>query len=267
MDHNFVFYIHSDILATENFEKTVVKDFFRKIIPILEVGRLLRADVLYSKKDTDILNDYFEGCEEFFSPKIQDRLGDLLGDFSLSKEGVYFFNIDFALENTQIRQSSYTSLDERCCKNKMPIVFTLNLKKEESLMFVKSSNEFGKVEIKAFNNAKDIWQFICCNIDKRHYHPSLKHGNDKKTAIPPAREKVSQLLCCDQEAQELLDTAIFDLREKKGFHYNFDPVRDTFIVFPFEGNIPQNQFHAYHIQKTEWEKEIPFSIRNFFGKT
>lgn len=267
MDHGFVFYIHSDILAVENFnnDKASLKKFFSEASAILDVGRHLLADVFYSKRDIEELKEYFEEFDSDFSPNIQNTLFDLLKEFSTTKDGAYFFDVDFAQENTAIRRSSFSNLDERCCYNKIPIVFSLKLKGEKSLMFVKSSNEFGKVEIKAFNNAKDIWQFICSNY-KRHYHPSPKHGNDKKTAIPPAREKVSQLLCSDHEAQELLATAIFDLREKGRFHYNFDLVRDTYIVFPFEGNIPQNQFHAFHINRAEWGKEIPSSIRKYFGK-
>jgi hypothetical protein len=63
----------------------------------------------------------------------------------------------------------------------------------------------------------------------------------------------------------LLNSAIFDKREKARFYYNFDESEKTYIIFPFEGENPQHQFHAFHIDVIEWEKEIPHSIREYFG--
>jgi hypothetical protein len=63
----------------------------------------------------------------------------------------------------------------------------------------------------------------------------------------------------------LLKNAIFDLREGN-WCYNFDDVHQTYVVFPCEGENPQNKFHAFHIDKDKWREEIPNSILKYFNK-
>ena len=48
---NITFFIHSDIFELENFSNENIKAFIKKINPILEIGRQLKADVYYASKD------------------------------------------------------------------------------------------------------------------------------------------------------------------------------------------------------------------------
>lgn len=66
--------------------------------------------------------------------------------------------------------------------------------------------------------------------------------------------------------QFLLDSAVGDTKEKN-ILINFDKEKDCYIRFEYEGDNPQNQYHAYHLVKPitherdlAAEKLIPFRI-------
>jgi hypothetical protein len=150
--------------------------------------------------------------------------------------------------------------------DKIQIVFSLTEESQYNLLLVKSNEEFERVKINSFSQIQNVWNFINNNLPLREYNFSSKHGNKTTKAIPPKKtENTSQLLCTDDEANMLLKSAIFDLRERN-WCYNFDDNQQTFIIFPCEGNNPQNKYHAFHINKDEWHKEIPNSIRKHFKK-
>jgi len=268
MESNFVFYIHSDILDYLYCQNDIVliKSFFEKTTPLIEVGKQINAKIFYSKESINNLNDYFKIFPQEFSPSIPDRLFDLLTDCKEISNGLFCFHVLFAQKNTQIQHSDFHYLDSLSLKSQN-IIFSLYKNEEIDLLQIESNSIFNSVRVQVFNDPKSIWSFIQGNIPTRNYNFSSKHGNKHTIAIPPNGEDVSQLRCTDMEAQVLLNTAIFDLREKK-FHYNFDLTENTYIVFPCEGINPQNQYHAYHLDNDTdiWEKEVPKSIRKFYNK-
>lgn len=262
----FIFYIHSDILKLDNFSNENVKNFIKQINPVLEIGRKLQASVYYSFEDNEELKKYFSEPDfnKDFSKSQANKLDLLLENFIQNKEVNNFFKIHFSQENRSLEHIKLPFLNSKF-ENKNIIIVSLKNDEKCTLLMVKSNNDFEKVKINSFNNSNNIWEFINKKLGKRKYNFSSKHGNEANKAISPNSQIVSQLLCNDEKAQELLNNAIFDLRERN-WCYNFDEDFQTFIVFPCEGDNPQNKFHAFHIDKDKWREEIPNSILKHFDK-
>ena len=123
-------------------------------------------------------------------------------------------------------------------------------------------------EIVQFNNAIEIWAFINSKLQKRNFNSAYtKHGRRRNDGtLITAQIGESQLLTTDIESQDLLDTAIFDLRKRSSFHVNFDDLSNKkYILFPDE-NTNQNTFHAFHLEEKLWNEKVPTSIRKYFRK-
>lgn len=119
-----------------------------------------------------------------------------------------------------------------------------------------------------FNNAQDAWTFINSKLPKRIFNPDYtKHGRRKNDGtLIEAQSGESQLLTTDKESQDLLDSAIFDLRKRASFHVNFDCSSNTsYILFPDE-NTNKNTFHAFHLEEKFWNVKVPTTIRKYFNK-
>jgi hypothetical protein len=266
MVEQFIFYIHSEIFNPDNFKDENINTFAKSMNNVFEIARQLNAKVFYKFGDVQTLESFFDD-DYGFTQSQGNRLNVLLRDFKSFKEDYHFFKVLFEKEQTSFRYlESYGFLDAMDNQKANYIVFTQNSSGKEQLLLVHASHDFYFCEINNFNQAEDIWVFINKHLPKRTYNFSSKHGNANTRAIAPkSTEKASQLLSSDAEAQELLKSAIFDLRGKK-FYYNFDSTNDTYIIFPYEGDNPQNQFHAFHITPEEWHSTIPTSIRKHFGK-
>ena len=224
-----------------------------------------QAKVYYSIAQ---LYDFTSNCNDLdknFTSSVGNQLEVLLQNAVSLKNQNHIFEICFAQEKSRlipIENKSVASIQGFDKQLLISFSFCSNV-----LLWVKSSSEFEQVRVHPASEIKVIQQWIVENSIKKKYNFSKKHGNDKKKADPPKpKEKVSQLKCSDAEAQQLLNMAIPNFEEKQGWQYNFDEIRGTFIVFPFEGKTPQNQFHAFHVEPSEWHIEIPKSILKFFDK-
>lgn len=266
MGKQFVFYIHSEVFSLDNFKDDNFNAFTKSMDAVLDVARQLKATVFYKLGDVQDLTPFLEDIDYKFTQSQGNRLDVLLEDFIPFKDDYHFFKVHFAEEQTSLESVNYGFLNDMENAETISIVFTQNKSGQEQLLLVHANHHFYFCEINNFNQTKDIWAFINKYLPERTYNFSSKHGNATTRAIPPKpTEKASQLLSTNEEAQTLLNSAIFDLRERK-FYYNFDDSHGTYIVFPYEGDNPQNQFHAFHITPEEWQKEIPVSIRKYFGK-
>jgi hypothetical protein len=263
---DFIFYIHSDVLELDNFSDQNFKKFIQQINPILEIGKHLKANVYYCKSEIQGLNSVFSDFEDAYIKNQKNILEEILKDFKPNIESNNFFKIHYSNENTSLEPVKFPFLNSKF-ENKKLVVFSLINEEEHNLLMVKSNDDFEKVKLNSFNNPRNIWKFINKNLPDRVYNFSPKHGNNNIKAISPNSENVSQLLCSDDAAQELLNNSIFDLRERS-WCYNFDENFQTFIIFPCEGENPQNKYHAFHIDKDidKWRKEIPNSILKYFNK-
>ena len=119
-----------------------------------------------------------------------------------------------------------------------------------------------------FSTAQEAWSFINSKLPKRNFNPNYtKHGRRKDDGtLILAYKGESQLMTTDKESQDLLDSAIFDLRKRANFHVNFDDSSNKkFILFPDE-KTNENTFHAFHLEKKLWSEKVPNSIRKYFKK-
>ncbi|MBB6003025.1 hypothetical protein [Arcicella rosea] len=239
--------------------------YLSELYELINLAYIHRANVYYSFTQ---LYEFKNNCEDLdtnFTSSVGNQLEIILQDaISLNNQN-HIFEICFAQENTSLNPIKNKSLASVQAFQKQLLISFSSY--SNVFLWVKSNSEFERVTIHATSEIIELQNWIVKSSNVKNYNFSNKHGNDKVKANPPkSKEKVSQLLCSDQKAQELLHTAIPNFDEKKGWHYNFDETLTTFIVFPFEGETPQNQFHAFHVEPSEWHKEIPNSIRRFFGK-
>lgn len=78
------------------------------------------------------------------------------------------------------------------------------------------------------------------------YNFSAKHGDEKTKGQSKNKDyDVEQFRSNENRANALFADSVWDFRDGMRW-YNFDPDHQMLIVFHFEGNIPQNQFHCYH---------------------
>lgn len=96
------------------------------------------------------------------------------------------------------------------------------------------------------DNVTQLLKWLVDNRQKRNFNLNPKHGENGVAAHGKSRgNDVSLLLCNRDQAQELLNKAIGDARETTEL-YNFDILHQKFIIFKFENETPQNQYHGYH---------------------
>jgi hypothetical protein len=101
-----------------------------------------------------------------------------------------------------------------------------------------------------------LW-FVENRIPKRIYHPSPKHGEN---GIGEYRD-AAKLLCSHIDAEKMLQKAI-GLNGMDELYY-YDTTHQKYIIFRYEGDIPQNQFHAYHIAN---DNDVPKEIKEMHCK-
>ncbi|NBB30249.1 hypothetical protein [Cellulophaga sp. BC115SP] len=249
----------------ENFEA-----YKRATYSILEVARQLKADIYFASEDLERLAEKFaeisgmEGFDEYIQSP-QDYLEILFRDAIPHTSRSLYFEIVFNEKQSSLAFYSGSKC-LHCETDANHVVISRNLSGEDNLLKIDSENEFEKVKINYFHSNDLLWKFINSMLPKRIYHFSSKHGNIQRVANSPKKsEQASRLKCSDEEAQNLLDNAIFDLRETP-WCYIFDDTVDTYLVFPFEGDNPQNQYHAFHLEDEKQWNKVPKSIREFFKK-
>lgn len=110
------------------------------------------------------------------------------------------------------------------------------------------------------NSKDELSNWLLENRKKRRFNLSDKHGENGTLSWKNSNNnKVSLLECSKEDAQKLLSTAIGDNRIDERRLYNYDKKCNKFILFYFEGDNPQNQYHGFHIDIEESQK-IPKSI-------
>ena len=108
------------------------------------------------------------------------------------------------------------------------------------------------------NNEQELYAWLIENRQKRNFNLNPKHGENGVGAHKGNKgDTVDPLLCSRNEAQVLLDKAIGDTRRTTELYY-FDSQNQKFIVFKFENDTPQNQYHGYHPNNQD---EIPHDFK------
>jgi hypothetical protein len=259
MYRDFHFYI--DLNWEDCVRKTNVL-YFKELYELVELVHQHKATVFYSKKQLNEFLSQMSDLDADFTVSTGNKLDIVLENAKCKKEESFAFELCFAKENTTIHyiDNILSSLNQH---DKIAIISFSN--NEKSFLSVKSGSDYNRIDYQKILTTNDIIDWISRN-KTRLFNKSQKHGEKAKDNWKNSKKnEVSQLLCSSEDAQKLLDTAIPCFLEREKNLYNFDHANNTFIEFFFEGNNPQNQWHGFHLETTEWTK-VPDYIRKYFGK-
>jgi hypothetical protein len=246
-----------------NWEKHIDSDnYFSDIYKIVELAYQHHATVFYSQQQLKEFTDNFKELDENFSQSDSNKLDVILRKAIKKNENSYLFEICFSNENTSLNPVKDTSITVINAYSSNALISITDNCQPKTLLSIKSATNFEKVEFSIINTIDNLLQWIKDNSVERKFNISPKHGENGKGNW----QDQSVLLCNKDEAQQLLNTAIPDFSEKEKRLFNFDINYQTFIEFFYEGDNPQNQWHGFHIEKEEWEKRIPSSIKEYFKK-
>ena len=111
------------------------------------------------------------------------------------------------------------------------------------------------------NNNSQLEKWTLQKRIKRIFNLNPKHGENGKSAHTFNKgDEVSLLECSKANAQTLLESAIGDVRIDSKRLFNYDLDKAKYIVFYFEGESPQNQYHGFHLTSEIAKQKIPNNI-------
>ena len=254
MYSNFHFYIDF------NWEDCVEKSFdtyLKELHQLVELSYQHKASVFYSKCHLD---DFLKnmGClDEGFSQSIGNKIDVILENAKPNDNKFFAFELCFAQKNTALFHvdNVLSTVDTH---DKIAILTFSN--KINSFLLVKSVSDFCKIKCENISNRDAIVNWIS-ETELRTFNVIPKHGENGKGNQP----KESILLCSKEEAQLLLNTAIPCFMEREKNLFNYDKTHNTYVMFYFEGNNPQKQWHGFHLEKKDWDSKVPHLVRKYFG--
>ena len=236
-------------------------DYLKKVFSLVDFAYQHKAKVYFSHAQ---LQDFTANCgdlEENFSVSFGSLLDLILQNSVSLKEQNHVFEVCYANENTSLRHISHPVISSLQIHAKQ--VMLSHSLSNINLLSVKSNVEFENIKFLYLNDIQSIREWIMENVSTRLFNPSPKHGTKDIPKFSSNKgQKVSQLLCSVDEADELLKYAIADFREIENRLFNWDNEHNSFIEFFYEGN---NQWHGFHLDEIDW-KRVPDSIRKFFSK-
>ncbi|GHT24231.1 hypothetical protein AGMMS4957_16910 [Bacteroidia bacterium] len=258
MYSDFHFYIDFDWEEALN---KPVGDYLKELYQLVELAYQHKASVFYSKERLDEFKEIIEeDINGNFSKSIGNQLDVILENATEKINKSYVFGLSFDADKTTIYPISPVNnvLSVVDKHDKIAILsFSSHI---NPFLLVESNMIYDRIKCTSIPKREDLVDWVS-NIKPRTFNVHPKHGENGKGNQPNA----SPLLCSKSEAQTLLKTAIPCFLERGKNLYNFDDDKDTYIVFFYEGDNPQNQWHGFHINSAEWNK-IPDYIRKYFGK-
>jgi hypothetical protein len=227
------------------------------------------ATLILSKKSIEIENylgfydienvkqflDHYDILNDFYLINPSRILRTLLKEWiNWRDEIVSSFDGRCELLGQELRDNSFCEVSFRKIRDTNN---TYSLASHKALTFPLRTHSLS-IEGKAVNidclSVCDLPNWFSTNrVPRRTYHPNPKHGENGIGEWLHA----AKLLCSHSDAEAMLQRAIgcTDIDEL----YYFDSTYHKFIIFRFEGDNPQHQYHAYHIEN---ENEIPRTIKN-----
>ncbi len=234
--------------------------YLKQIYQLVQFAYLHKATVFYNQSQVD---DFNKNCTDLDTNFIQSNgnlLSLILDDAIVKNTHSFFFDVNFAQENTFLTPLKNIAISSITPHPKLSLISLYEKEETKTILNVRSNFEFEKIQINSCGEIKSLIEWIIANIPKRKFNLSAKHGENGAGHW----KGESPLLCSFIDAQNFLDNAIPDFNKSAKQLYNFDDRHKTFIEFYYEGDNPQRQWHGFHIKKEEWENRIPKSIRNYF---
>ncbi|MBI5913874.1 MAG: hypothetical protein HY842_00725 [Bacteroidetes bacterium] len=225
------------------------------------------TDMAHMERDSEVFYDaenvetffnqtatLFEEMEYFRTPKMRlyEAFSDALDWRTVSTHIPECAYILWDLENGKVEflySHTLCEIAERILSNHQNCLLILTTSTEMTRGFFPVFKDAIHIEdlprfvhIPFAENLDSLEQWLSKNRESRLFNLSPKHGENGQGHWQDA----SPLLCDRQRAQELLGNAIGDKRLTPEL-YNFDEQHDCCIVFKYENDTPQNQYHGYHV--------------------
>lgn len=123
------------------------------------------------------------------------------------------------------------------------------------ILICQGNNTLLQHKLKVISDRTGILQHLAKG---RNYHFHPKHGENNGRHWSNA----SSLLCSEEHAQELLNSALV-LKDENGKAWNYDCENHHYICFRYEGDNPDQQWHGYHITDDKINT-VPEAIKRLF---
>lgn len=264
--------LHSFLHNADDFvEEEQLRIFLTEFMKSIEwVYREKNATAFYSFENIQRFLDNFDGFKDdyLFNPAaaIEDILADAYNwqDQQLQEHNSAYFvwhkqTAHFVVNHT------FSEISERQKNSPQQVSLLFNFRAatldSNQITILKEEIENKQLSIDSFSyvsNLNQLYEWLVQNREKRNFNINPKHGETGIAAHNKSRgNEVSLLMCNRHQAQVLLDKAIGDVRLTTEL-YNFDTLYQRFIVFRFENETPQNQYHGYHPNNQD---EIPHDFK------
>jgi len=231
--------------------------YFEKIQQLVELVYQHKAKVYFSKKHLEKFIRELEDLDMNFSASDGNKLSVILENAITLKSEFYAFVLNFAEKNTTIsHMDNVLSFIE---KHDKIAILSLSIR-TESFLLVKSNSDYYKIECKVIKSPIEIVRWIATTVPRK-FNLSPKHGENGRGNQPHE----SPLLCSKIDAQMMLNEAVPCFLEKEKRFYYFDNKHNKYIIFYFEGDNPQKQWHAFHLIEGKREN-LPDFICKFWKK-
>jgi hypothetical protein len=258
-------------------EEASLRDFLIELKEALEwVYREKNATSFYSVENVRHFLNNFEDFKDDYLFDPASKVGDILANaYNWQENKQQERNCSYFIWHGQsanlVANHVLSELAERQKKspNQSFLLFNFNAASFQSkiITILKEIWEDNQLLLlPTFNQVdteQELYAWLKKERQKRNFNLNPKHGeNDTAAHIKSKNNEVSPLSCNKNEAQELLNTAIGDIRQTTQL-YNFDRQHQKYIVFKFENETPQNQYHGYHPINQD---EVPHSFKQLIQK-
>lgn len=263
------FFLHN---ADDFVEEAQLQFFLKEFSTSVEwIYREKNTKSFYSAENVQRFLDNFEGFRDDYLFDPASEIGDILSNaYNWQEQPEQQKNCTYFIWHEQtanlVLNHTLSELAERQEKNKEQSFLLFNFhggsfqsKKITLLKEIREDNlllllsPFDQV-----NNEQELYEWIVENRQKRNFNLNPKHGENGVGAHKKNKgDTIDTLLCSRNEAQIFLHKAIGDTRKTTELYY-FDTTHQKFIVFKFENETPQNQYHGYHPTNQD---EIPHEFK------
>ena len=237
-------------------EENNIRDYLRNLDSYKKSINNEKHDGYYDRNSLIELSKQIIICEDSYPRPILRTLQALFSDFFDWRENkIHSNDNNYSIFNLPIENHTFCETAQRKHNNVDQNFAFLNYQSITIIDEIGISLNAKNQNFKILNNNIELIDWFCENrIPKRNFQSIPKHDIPKP--ITRRGKLISPLYGDDKNATKILKTAI-GLNSKELFGY--DESNQMVIVFKFENDTPQNQYHGYHVAKNS--EEIPKEIR------
>lgn len=257
--------MYSDICFYLDFSwENYVEDennYIRNLHNLTRIAYLHKTQVYYSNEQLSNFTSQCKTLDANFIKSVGNQLDILLRNATpLSSGSGLYFTVHYNGIGSYILHEARPILSILQSSKKNAVISIGYDEGTVEYLRIIDNNNFDRTTVNFNKTTKTIIHSILMYGPERNFNLSDKHGENGIGEWPGE----SKLLCSRSKAQILLNSSIADLGQKIRL-FNFDEDNDTFIEFFYEGANPQNQWHAFHLDVSLWNR-VPNQIRKHFNR-